>query len=76
MILSDYKMFDFVFTPAPRKDYYHETLMLSYSMMLTASASYLLSSGRTEDAKKYLSLALLATPNYPQALELKKKNNL
>lgn len=76
MIVNDYKMFDFVFTPAPRKDYYHETLMLSYSMMLTASASYLLTSGRREDAGKYLSLALLATPNYPQALELKKKNNL
>ena len=75
-IVSDYKVFDFAFTPAPRKDYYHETLMLSYSMMLTASASYLLSSGRTEDAKKYLALALLATPNYQQAMELKRKYNL
>lgn len=75
-IVSDYKMFDFTFTPAPRKDYYHETLMLSYSMMLTASASYLLTAGRTEDAKKYLALALIATPNYPQAAELKRKYNL
>lgn len=75
-ILGDYKVFDFVFTPAPRKDYYHETLMLSYSLMLTSSANYLLTSGRTEDAKKYLSLALLATPNYPQAMELKRKFNL
>jgi hypothetical protein len=45
-------------------------------MMLTASANYLLTSGKTEDAKKYLSLALLATPNYPQAVELKRKYNL
>jgi hypothetical protein len=50
--------------------------MRSYAMMLTASSSYLITRGRTEDAKKYLALALLAVPNFPQALELKKKYNL
>ena len=74
--LSDYKIMEFGFTPAPLKDYYHETLMRSYAMMLSASASYLLSIGRNEDAKKYLETALKAFPNFPQALELKKKYNL
>ena len=45
-------------------------------MMLTASATYLLGAGRNEDAKKYIELALIAVPNFPQALELKKKYNL
>ncbi|MEO8513157.1 MAG: DUF2723 domain-containing protein [Ignavibacteria bacterium] len=74
--VDDYKMYDFAFTPVAPKDYYYETLMRSYAMMLSASASYLIQTGRPEDAKKYLELALLAVPNYPQALELKKKNNL
>lgn len=74
--LADYKVYDFKFTPAAPKDYYYETLMRSYAMMLTASASYLLSAGRIEDAKKYLELSLAAVPNFPQALELKKKYNL
>lgn len=74
--VDDYKLYDFAFTPVAPKDYYYETLMRSYAMMLTASSSYLITSGRTEDAKKYLALALLAVPNYPQALELKKKYNL
>jgi hypothetical protein len=73
--VTDYKIYDFLFTPIAPKDYYHETLMKSYSIMLTASASYLVSTGREQDAKKYLELALLATPNYPQAIELKKKLN-
>jgi hypothetical protein len=73
---ADYKVYDFSFTPTRAKDYYHETLMNSYSLMLSASASYLINLGRAEDAKKYLELALLATPNYPQALELKRKYNL
>ncbi len=74
--VDDYKIYDFAFTPVAPKDYYYETLMRSYAMMLTGSASYLLSAGRTEDAKKYLELALIAMPNFPQAVELKKKNNL
>lgn len=74
--LKDYRIFDFTFTPAPLKDYYHETLMRSYAMMLSASASYLLSIGRNEDAKKYIETALKAIPNFQQALELKKKYNL
>ncbi len=74
--VSDYNIYDFSFTPVAPKDYYYETLMKSYSMMLTASASYLLTAGRQEDAKKYLELALLATPNFPQAIELKRKYNL
>jgi len=74
--VADYTVYDFKFTPAEPKDYYYETLMRGYSMMLTASASYLLSAGRPMDAKKYLELALISVPNFPQALELKKKNNL
>ena len=50
--------------------------MRSYAMMLTASASYLVSEGRTEDARKYLDMSLMAVPNFPQALEIKKKYNL
>jgi hypothetical protein len=75
-IVPDYKIYEYKFTPVGPKDYYHETLMLSYSMMLTTSANYLNAIGRTEDAKKYLSAALTAMPNYPQALELKRKFNL
>lgn len=74
--LADYKVYDFKFTPAAPKDYYYETLMRSYAMMLTASASYLLTTGRIDDAKKYIELSLSAVPNFPQALELKKKYNL
>ncbi len=74
--VEDYKVYDFAFTPVAPKDYYYETLMKSYAMMLTASSSYLLQNGRTDDAKKYLALALLAVPNFPQAIELKKKYNL
>lgn len=75
-IVKDYKMYDYSFTPAPLKDYYHETLMRSYAMMLTASASYLITMGRPEDAKKYIELSLKAFPNFPQAMEMKKKYNL
>ncbi len=75
-VITDLKTFDFRFTPVGPKDYYHETLMLSYSLMLTASANYLLSIGKNDEAKKYIELALLAMPNYPQALELKRKYNL
>ncbi len=75
-LVDDYKIYDFAFTPVAPKDYYYETLMRSYAMMLSASASYLLSIGRTEDAKKYIELALIAMPNFPQAIELKKKHNL
>lgn len=74
--VTDYKVYDFRFTPAAPKDYYYETLMRSYAMMLTASASYLVTAGRNEDAKKYVELSLKAVPNFPQALELKKKYNL
>jgi len=75
-VLPDYKIYDFKFTPTTIKDYYHETLMNSYASMLTNSASYLISINRRDDAKVYLDLALYAIPNYPQALDLKKKNNL
>ncbi|MBN8586286.1 MAG: DUF2723 domain-containing protein [Ignavibacteria bacterium] len=74
--VKDYSIYDFKFSPAPPKDYYYETLMRSYAMMLSASASYLLSIGRNEDAKKYIETALKAFPNFPHALELKKKYNL
>lgn len=74
--VKEYNIYNFTFIPAPPKDYYHQTLMTSYAMMLTASASYLLSEGRNEDAKKYIELSLKAIPNYPQALELKRKYNL
>jgi hypothetical protein len=73
---TDYKIFDFKFTTVNKNDYYHETLMLTYAMMLTASANFLISQNRTEDAKKYLSLALIAKPNYPQAIETKRKYNI
>ena len=72
----DYNIYDFKFTPTTIKDYYHQTLMTSYASMLTNSASYLISVNRKDDARKYLDLALYAIPNYPQALELKKRNNL
>jgi len=75
-IVSDYEIYDFKFTPSVKNDYYHETLMLSYSMMLTTSANYLVNINRTNDAKKYLELAILAKPNYPQALELKRRFSL
>ncbi|HWA07120.1 MAG TPA: DUF2723 domain-containing protein [Ignavibacteria bacterium] len=74
--VTDYKVYDFKFTPAAPKDYYYETLMRSYAMMLTASASYLVTAGRIEDAKKYITLSLAAVPNFPLALELKKKYSL
>ncbi len=73
---QDYKIYDFSFTPVKEEDYYHKTLMMSYAMMLTGSAGYLVTVNRIDDAKKYLSLALTAVPNFPQALELKKKFNL
>ncbi|MCI0449405.1 MAG: DUF2723 domain-containing protein [Chlorobi bacterium] len=75
-IVSDYEIYDFKFTPTARNDYYHETLMFSYSVMLTTSANYLLNINRIQDAKKYLELAILAKPNYPQAIELKRKYSL
>jgi hypothetical protein len=74
--IPEYKVYDFKFTPVTKTDYYHETLMLSYAMMLTASANYLVTLNRPEDAKKYLALALLAKPNHPQAIEMKRKFNL
>ena len=74
--VSDYKIYDFKFTPVAKADYYHETLMLSYAMMLTSSAGYLISQSRLDDAKKYLYQALAAKPNFQQALDLKRKFNL
>jgi hypothetical protein len=74
--VPDYKTYDFSFTPVSKSDYYHETLMLSYAMMLTASAEYLAANNRMDEAREYISLALTAKPNYPQAMELKKKFNL
>lgn len=74
--IPEYKVYDFSFTPVTKTDYYHETLMLSYAMMFTNSANYLVILNRTEDAKKYIALALTAKPNYPQALDLKRKYNL
>ena len=50
--------------------------MRSYAMMLSSSAAYLVTAGRQQEAKKYLELALVAMPNYPQAVELKNKYNL
>ncbi len=75
-IFADYKTYDFSFTPVFKDDYYHKTLMNTYASMLTQSATYLVSKNRTEEARKYLDLALSAVPNYHQALELKRKNNL
>ncbi len=74
--IPDYKTYDFQFTPTTQDDYYHKTIMGSYSMMLTRSANILIAAGRTEEAKKYLDLALLAEPNYQLAIDAKKKNNL
>jgi hypothetical protein len=74
--LPDYKTYDFQFTPTTNGDYYHKTLMNTYASMLTRSAGYLLANNRREEAKKYLDLALLAIPNFPQAIDLLKKNNL
>lgn len=75
-ILPDYKTYDFNFTPVTKTDYYHETLMLSYAIMLTASAEYLAAFNKPEDAKKYLALALIAKPDFAKALEVKKKYSL
>jgi hypothetical protein len=72
----DYKTYDFEFTPVTKNDYYHETLMNTYTMMLTASAKYLLSRNRTVEAGKYLELALLASPGDKTAVELKSKYGL
>ncbi|MBZ0202786.1 MAG: hypothetical protein K8I03_07205, partial [Ignavibacteria bacterium] len=72
---EEYKLYDFSFTPAPLKDYYHEGLMRSYAMVLTSSALYLLSVNRYEDARKYIEIALKADPNFSRALEVKKKYN-
>ena len=74
-VLSDYKVYDFTFTPTENDDYYHRTLMMSYAMMLTNSAVYLASVNRQQDAIKYINLALTAVPTYPQALEVKRKLN-
>lgn len=73
---SDYKAYDFAFTPVTKTDYYHETLMTGYAMMLSASADYLGSANRLDEARKYINLALLAKPNFPKALEVKRKYNL
>jgi hypothetical protein len=72
----DYKTYDFEFTPVTKNDYYHETLMNTYTMMLTASSKYLLSRNRTVEAGKYLELALLASPGDKTAVELKSKYGL
>ncbi|MCX7877481.1 MAG: DUF2723 domain-containing protein [Ignavibacteria bacterium] len=74
--VDDYKIYDFGFTPVTKKDYYHETLMKNYSMMLTASANYLASNGRTDDARFYINLALKALPEYAPAHDIKKKYGL
>lgn len=74
--IGEYKTYDFSFTPVFKDDYYHKTLMSSYASMLTASASYLVTKNRLDDARKYLNLALSAVPNYAQAMDLKRKNNL
>ena len=71
-IISDYKIYDFTFTPTYNMDYYHRTLMTSYALMLTHSAIYLASINRQQDALKYLNLALTAIPDYPKALEVKR----
>ncbi len=71
--IGEYKIYDFKFTPTNIKDYYHETIMNTYSIMLTASATFLSTVNRNEDALKYLELALTATPNYTEALRLKNK---
>lgn len=72
-ILNDYNIYDINFTPSANKNYYHETLMNTYSMMLTNSALYLNSINRNQDALKYIELALLANPGFPKAIELKRK---
>jgi len=74
--LPDYKIFDFKFSVTNKTDYYNETVMMTYAMMLTNSAYYLITQNRTEDAKKYIAVVLTAKPNYQQALELKRKYNL
>lgn len=74
--LPDYKIFDFKFTPVTKTDYYNETISQCYCMMLTNSAYYLITQNRLEDARKYLAQALIAKPNYSQALELKRKYSL
>jgi hypothetical protein len=73
LVVDDYKIYDFKFTPTTVKDYYHETLMGSYAAMLTASATYLSSVNRNEDALKYLDIALTAIPNYGEALRLRSR---
>jgi hypothetical protein len=75
-ILPDYKFHDFKFTPDPNKGYYHETLMYSYAFMFTVTAGYLATVLKTEDAKKYLELALIAKPGFPNALEVKRRFKL
>ncbi len=75
-ILPDYKFHDFKFTPDLNKGYYHETLMYSYAFMFTVTAGYLATVLKTEDAKKYLELALIAKPGFPNALEVKRRFNL
>jgi hypothetical protein len=75
-VITDYQIYDFKFTPLQKTDYYHETLMMSYAMMLTSSASYLVSINKPEDAKKYLEIALIAKPNFQGALDLKSKYKL
>jgi hypothetical protein len=74
--LTDYITYDFSFTPVSKTDYYHETLMMSYAIMLAASAEYLATVNRIEDAKKYIALSLRAKPGFQKALEIKRKFNL
>ena len=71
-----YRTYDFTFTPTAKTDYYHKTVMQTYALMLTQSANHLLLDNRQIEARKYLDLALSAVPNYPQALDLKKKFRL
>ena len=67
------KTYDFNFSVLNKKDYYHETIMSTYAVMLANSAKYLFSLNRIEDARKYVELALKAKPDLPQAVDLKKK---
>jgi len=71
--LTDYKIHEYKFSPVLKNDYYHETIRLTYAMMFTSTAHFLIANGKQEEAKGYVKLALDAKPNYPQAMEIKQK---
>lgn len=71
--MIDFKIREYQFSPVLKNDYYHESIRMTYAMMFTSTANFLLARNKNEEAKKYIYLALTAKPDFPQALDAKQK---